>query len=605
MGRYMFSTDRITHKSRHSLRAQPQAVCRSHPTRIAAMAIFVFGAAFAASCRRTESQPQDAESRASRQMRFDDVTDDVGIDFRHRTGLHYTFFYPEIMGAGVAVFDYNGDGLTDIYFINGGQHSESPSNLPIATNRLFRATSNGRFIDATQSTGLGDDGYGMGCAVGDIDNDGDVDVLVTNYGPNAQYRNEGQGRFQNITASAGLLDSSWSMSACMLDFDRDGLLDIYIANYLDYDPTVRCADATGDPDYCGPQKFAGSPDRLYRNIGNAQFDDVSRHSGIASTPRRGLGVICADIDGDGWTDVYVANDGQPNTLWINQRNGSFRDEAPTRGAAVNADGRPEASMGLATADINRDGWTDIFATHLSRESNTLYASVGRGAFQDRTVPSGLAADGINLTGFGTVIADFDLDGDLDIAVTNGRVFSDTPLEHAVQDPYWRFYAEPNLLYLNDGAGRFTLDGPYGGDFAKQIDVGRALVPVDLDRDGDLDIVSTQCGGRARVYRNHLHPKLNWFTVRAFDPGLNRDAYNAIVTISTNDNQQRREIMSTTGYLSAVSPRAHFGIGIQKRVDRVTVNWLGGPIEQFGPFLANQSVALFRGTGRTAQTSQSP
>ncbi|RME29286.1 MAG: VCBS repeat-containing protein, partial [Candidatus Zixiibacteriota bacterium] len=321
---------------------------------------------------------------------FPDITARVGLRFVHNPGVDGSYYMPESIGSGGAFLDYDNDGDLDIYLINGNWHGEQAASRPPLRNRLFRQEARGTFVDVTEASGLGDTGYGMGVAVGDIDNDGDVDVYITNVGPDKLYRNNGDGTFTDISATAGIANPEWGCSAVFFDYDLDGFLDIYVTNYVAYDPTVVCTDRAGRPDYCGPGGFDGTPDVLYHNNGDGTFTDVSVASGIAAGASKGLGVVSADFNEDGYPDLYVANDGEPNHLWINRKNGTFVDRAPELGAAVNEMGQAEAGMGIALGDINGDLYPDLFVTHLRTETNTLYRSLGGRGFADETTAAGLA-----------------------------------------------------------------------------------------------------------------------------------------------------------------------------------------------------------------------
>jgi hypothetical protein len=388
---------------------------------------------------------------------FEDVTEASGLDFVHDAGTRGDYFMPQIMGSGAALFDYDNDGRLDLYLIhNGGPHG--------AKNHLFHQEKDGRFTDVSAGSGLAVAGFGMGVAVGDVNNDGWPDLLLTEYGGVRLFLNNGNGTFTDVTQAAGLDNLLWAASACFLDYDRDGWLDLVVVNYVDYAPSRPCADASGKPDYCTPGAFAGSVTKLYRNRGpekrlSIRFEDVTLRAGLGHKPGPGLGVVCADFDGDRWPDLFVANDGRPNHLWINRHDGTFKEEAVPRGLGYNALGRAEANMGIALGDVNGDGLFDLFVTHLTEETNTLWVQGPRGQFQDRTGAAGLASPGWHGTGFGTVLADFNPDGAPDLAVTNGRV-SRAKLRPAAERidgglaPFWVPYAERNQLFTGDGRGRF-------------------------------------------------------------------------------------------------------------------------------------------------------
>ncbi|HMY76702.1 MAG TPA: VCBS repeat-containing protein, partial [Blastocatellia bacterium] len=367
---------------------------------------------------------------------FREVAEETGLKFQHFTGATGEYFMPEIMGAGCALLDYDNDGDLDVYLVQGTLLDEkkklSEASFPPPAgwesgNRLFRneliPSGKLRFTDVTRAAGVGHVGYGMGVAVGDIDNDGDLDLYLTNAGSNALYRNNGNGTFTDATREAGVDDPRWSTSAAFLDYDRDGDLDLYVCNYVDF--TVkshkRCFAPTGEPDYCAPRAYRPLPDRLFRNDGKGRFTDVSQASGIGNVPGPGLGVTCADFNGDGWPDIYVANDGAANFLWLNKHDGTFEESGLLAGAAYGMDGVARAGMGAAAGDFDNDGDEDLLITNLTREGSTLYRNNGRGQFQDSTQEFNLTQPTFLSTGFGAVWLDYDNDGRLDLFTANGAV----------------------------------------------------------------------------------------------------------------------------------------------------------------------------------------
>ena len=526
---------------------------------------------------------------------FTEITDEVGLDFVHDPGNEGKYLAPEVMGSGGAFLDYDHDGDLDIYLIQGGPLPES-TRLRELPNRLYRQNPDGTFTDVTQESGLGDTGYGAGVAVGDIDNDGLVDVYTANYGPDALYHNQGDGKFENITKSAGISGNLWSASAAFCDYDGDGLLDLYVTHYVKFDPTKVCVKTDGAPDYCSPQSFSYQSDALYHNDGGGTFTDVSRASGIDRIEAPGLSIICSDFTGDGWLDFYIANDGEANQLWENQRNGKFVDEAILFGAALNSFGRPEASMGVALGDVEGDGDLDLFMTHLIDQTNTLYLNDGNLGFADVSAASGLGSSSLKFTGFGTVFVDFDHDGDLDIAIVNGRVDRNPPFPGAQLGPTWDPYAEPNFLLENDGKGRFTDMSASAGPFASQIEVSRGLVLGDIDEDGDLDMMVTNTAGRARLFRNDAQKAGSWLQVRTRDGSGKRDAHGAIITVVAGGRKYVRIADPASSYLSSNDPRAYFGIVSASKADSITVRWPDGSEESFPGVALNRSVTLAKGTG---------
>ncbi len=529
---------------------------------------------------------------------FVEITDEVGLRFVHDAAVE-GYRFEEATPPGCALFDYDGDGRLDLYLINGGAAHRDPAAAPV-TDRLFRQQSDGTFADVTEEAGVRESAYGMGCANGDYDNDGDQDLYVTNLGPDRLLRNNGDGTFSDVTDAAGIRNDLWAVSAAFFDYDRDGLLDLFVSNYVLDSGSARCYDNSGRPDYCGPESFPPSPDKLFHNEGGGRFRDVSVESGIASAPGPGLGVVCADFNRDGWDDVYVANDGAANFLWINRHDGTFEETAVVAGCAFNRDGDAEAGMGIAVGDADRDGWLDIFVTNLWNETNTFYHATGGGYFADETDMRGLGMSSFNFTAFGTCFGDMDHDGDEDLMVANGAVKRRPwPSANVEAAEYWRLYAEQNLFYLNDGAGRFENVSADVGPICTRAEVSRALVFGDLDNDGDLDVVITNDGGPVRIFRNDVPKVGRWLIVRARDPALRRDALGAFVTVAAGGQTFQRTIVATAGYAAGREPVAHFGLGPVTRIEHVTVRWPDGSMERFDEVTLDAEVVLMRGTGTAA------
>ena len=530
-----------------------------------------------------------------------DVTDKSGMDFVHDSGPLDDYFTPQIHGSGIALFDFDGDGRLDIYLLNnGGPNSRS-------TNRLFKNMPDGTFKDVSAGSGLDLPGYNMGVAVGDINNDGLPDVVVTQYGGIKLFLNNGNGKFADITQKAGIENQAWGTSAAFFDFDRDGWLDLVVVNYVDYDPSWVCHSANGEREHCGPNTFHGTASRLFRNLGAPlarpslsplvpRFQDVTVLSGLAKAPGPGLGVYCADFDGDGWPDIFIANDGKPNHLWINQKDGTFVEEAFLRGIAVDSMGQSQAGMGVAVGDVDNDGLFDLYVTHLTTERNTLWLQgPKRGLFHDRTARAGLFTSDWRGTGFGTLMGDFDQDGWLDIAVVNGRVVAGSPTPNPALGRLQGF-SECNQLFRNE-KGKFRDVSRFNQPFCGTPNVSRGLACGDLDGDGALDLVVTNVAGRARIFRNVARPRGHWLLVRAVDPRLNRDAYGAEVSVKAGDQRQLRIINPAESYLCSSDPRAHFGLGEASRFDAIQVRWPDGRSEVFPGGQADRPLVLRRGEGK--------
>ena len=521
-------------------------------------------------------------------VRFVDATAETGLDFVHDSGMVGELWTVEITGAGVALLDFDGDGRLDVWLVQGGPLA-GRQQRPLPSDRLFRnVRSNGqlRFQDVTTAAGLTATGYGMGIACADIDNDGDTDVFLANYGANQLFENLGDGRFRDATARAGLAAEHWSIAASFADIDADGLLDLYVANYLDFsiDRHNPCRTHASRPSYCAPSNYARVPDRLYRNLGDGRFEDISRSAGIDAVARAGMGVIATDFNGDGQADFYVANDADENLLWLNQGGARFADAALLAGVAVNADGVAEASMGVAAADHDLDGDVDLFLTHDVKESNTLFVKAGGGWFEDRTSLAGLAASSMAYTGFGTGWFDADHDGDWDLFAANGAVsIVEAQRAERIRPPLRQF----NQLWLNDGRGGFRLvDG--GPAFAAH-DTSRGAAFGDLDDDGDIDIVVANNHGPARLYRNDSAPK-HWLGLALEDP--TGTALGSTVWLEAQPPRRRR-VRTDGSYASAHDARILFGLGAESAAQQVRVRWADGVEQRFGPLPVDRYHTLRR------------
>ncbi len=527
---------------------------------------------------------------------FVDIAAESGIDFIHEQGTSGEWAMPEIMGGGAAIFDAEGDGDLDLYFTNGNRdpRTGAPGSDP-PRNRLYLQELDGTFVDATEGADLGDPGYGMGVAVLDFDNDGDLDLYSANFGRDRLFRNRGDGRFEDWTSRAGIAVDGWSTSVAACDYDLDGFLDLYVARYVVFDPTRFCTDPAGRREYCSPEAFPPAVDVLLRNRGDGTFEDVTSAAGIDRMTGAGLGVVCSLLDDDERPDFYVANDLDANQLWIQQPDGSFRDHALARGAAYNLEGRTESGMGVVAADFDNDADTDLFVTHLTAQSNTLYDNLGSATgFEDATGQHGLATSSLPFTGFGTAAIDVDLDGDLDLVVANGRVLRGELLAGATLGEPWDRYAEPNLLYVNDGEGGFTLapDGALPND----VEISRALAAGDIDRDGAIDLLVANLAAPPRLYRNVAPREGPWLSVRAIDPALGRDAIGARVRLIGTPPIER-EITRSFGYLSASEASAHFGLGPSPDVEGLLVRWPDGSLERFEVEGLDRGIVVRRGEGR--------
>ena len=545
---------------------------------LACVAAFAFAAAAGGGCKPGGGTPAAAPASAPAAAGpplFTEITAAVGLTDSPPRWPNGTAFMPEINPGGVAVLDYDGDGRLDL--LQTCHPPPGPPDTP-APKRLFRQQPDGTFREVPGAAGLDDTGYGQGVAVGDVDNDGHPDVYFCNFGLDRLYRNNGDGTFADVTAAAGISRvPRWNVAASFFDYDRDNDLDLYVASYVEYDPFVRCEQG-GERVYCNPGKYRGVPDTLYRNNGDGTFTDVTAAAGVSAADK-GLGVLCADLTGDGWADVFVANDAEPNELWVNRGDGTFVDEAMARGCGVNGMGKPEGNMGVTVGDVNSDGLLDLFVTHERNEKNTLFLAAAPGSYADKSAAAGMAAVDLPYTGWGTGFFDFDHDGDLDVAVVNGRVNPHPPWPGAgATGPYWDRFALPNLLFENDGAGRFTDASARGGGFTKRVEVGRGLAFGDLDGDGDVDLVTSNIDNTLRVYRNNApKPGTHWLLVRALTG--KRDALGAHVTVRAG--KLNRHAVVLAGYSSSCSsdPRVHVGLA-GGAADAVDVVWPDGGRERF-------------------------
>ena len=526
----------------------------------------------------------------------------TGLTFTHVNGATGKYYMPELMGSGVALFDYDNDGDLDVFLVQGGSLG-SDGRSPGPTCRLFRndltVGPDGKrtlhFTDVTEQAGLGLRTYGMGVAVGDYNNDGFLDLFITSFGAVYLYRNNGNGTFTDVTAPAGLSDSLWSTSAAFIDYDRDGNLDLYIANYLDFTLTSDkvCRDAVGARDYCGPRAYRPVPDKLYHNDGNGHFTDVTEAAGISKADGAGLGVATGDYNGDGWPDIYVANDATPNQLWINHHDGTFVDEGLLSGAALNASGNPEGSMGIASGDFDNDGDEDLFVTNIVGETFALYVNDGRGNFEDARTRVGLATPTAAFTGFGTDWFDYDNDGLLDLFVANGAV---NVIEAQRGQPLP--FKMRNQLFHNIG-GRFQETSAQGGPAFERAEIGRGAAFGDIDNDGDVDIVVTNNSGPVRLLLNQEpHPGAShWLQVRAVQNTKNRFAFGAWVSVERAGKPTLwRRVRTDGSYLSASDSRLHFGLGDATSVTGITIQWPDGQRERFPGVSADRLVTLKRGAG---------
>jgi len=508
-------------------------------------------------------------SPASAEIRFQEVASEWGLAFRHHHGGSGERYMLETMVGGVILFDYDGDGDVDVFFVDGGHLPGYRGEKP--RSRLFRNEGQGRFVDVTDRAALELAGYGCGGTAGDVDGDGDLDLYLTAFGENALFRNQGDGTFHEVGRESGVADPLWSASAAFADVDRDGDLDLYVANYVDWgvDNNKFCGDRqTGVKGYCQPGVFNGLPDRLYRNRGEGVFVDEAETAGFESARNAGLGVAFADFDDDGWDDLYVANDLDPNFLFHNRGDGTFEDISLLSGAAFSDTGQMEAGMGVELADLDGDGKIDIVVTNFALETNAFYRNIGDGLFIDSRFSSNIAESSLRYLTFGVAALDLDHDQDLDLAMANGHILDNAEELSAVGE-----YAQANQIMENLGGGRFRARMDVGAD---EVRVSRGLAYGDLDGDGDLDLVINNSNQVAEVYEN-LGGSVGgaWLEVDLLGSGGNTAGVGARLVGVAAGTEQVRQVRTASSYLSQNALTVHFGLGEAEVVTELRLRWPTG------------------------------
>ena len=532
-----------------------------------------------------ESVPvaEKAESFAGTGVQFVDVTAEAGLDFTHVSGSPEQRYILESMSPGAAFFDFDGDGYLDVFMVNSARIRGTPKEV---THRLYRnvatIAADGRerrsFQDVTEEAGVGKSGWGMGCAAGDYDNDGDVDLYITYWGPNALFRNEGDGRFAEVTQEAGVGDERWGSSAAFGDVDGDGYLDLYVANYLVFDMKappgggMPCSDWKGLDVYCGPHGMVPQANVLYRNKRDGRFADVSEETGIDQHRQASLGVVFGDYDNDGDQDLYVANDGYPNLLYRNDGNWSLPEVAAFAGAAYSEDGRAQAGMGVTSGDYDNDGDLDLYVTHFSDDVNTIYQNQGDGSFVDFTAGTGLGGLVRPFLSWSTGFFDSDNDGWLDLFVVNGHIYPQVEIH-----PSGIRYAQRNLLFHNE-KGRFRNVTEEAGPGFAEVKVSRGGALGDYDNDGDLDLLVMNLNDSPNLLHNYGGNRNNWLGVKLVGMESNRDGLGARVRLFSGERVLMREVQRGYGYQSQHDVRVLFGLGAEERVERVEIRWPSGRVQ---------------------------
>lgn len=525
---------------------------------------------------------------------FVNVAEKSGLSaFRDKCGSAAKEYLVETLGGGVALFDYNNDGLIDVFLVNGSYFEAlSNPNLPRSCSRLFRNNGDGSFTDVTKESGLINDGWGVGVTVGDYDNDGNRDVFITNFGNNALFHNNGNGTFTNVTKEAGLEGGNWSTGCAWGDYDRDGRLDLYVSRYVDFEvgqipqpgANTYC-NYRGVPVACGPRGLPGLADLIYHNEGNGKFREVSNDIGVRDTIRGyGLGVVWLDFDNDGWPDIFVANDSMPNYLWHNKGNGTFEEVAFESGCALSADGRAQSNMGIAVGDYDNDGWLDLFTTHFSEDYNTLYHN-NHGKFEDVTYQAGLGTASYQNLAWGTGFVDFDNDGWKELFVANGHIYPQA-------DQAGNRYFQQNQLFRNLRDGRFSLISPQESGLAEARS-SRGVAFADLRGNGRINTVVNNIDSEPFLFEVQPTPA-HWATFKLTGIKCNRDAIGARVSLTAGGWTQMNEVRAADSFVSSSDVRLHFGLGGAAVIDRVQIRWPDGGIEQHSSLPVDREYKIRQG-----------
>ncbi len=528
-------------------------------------------------------------------VHFTDIREQARIDFKHDATMTEEKEYLETMGNGVGWIDYDQDGLMDLYFVQSAATEWYKPSRPLRS-ALYHNNGDGTFTDVTEKAGVGAVGlYGQGVAVGDYDNDGYPDLLVTGYGRAILYHNNGDGTFSDATAKAGVADEgNWSTSAGWFDYDKDGYLDLVICNYIQWSPqrNLYCGDhKPGYRSYCHPDNYHGERIKLYHNNRDGTFTDVSDASGVGKPEAKGMGVVLADFNNDGWPDIMIANDTWPNFLFLNNHDGTFRDVSFTSGVAASEDGRYEAGMGVDAADVDGEGWEDVYVTHLDFELNRLYHNNHDESFDDATFSSGMGNKTTFLSGVSARLFDYDNDGWIDIFQANGSMLDNIALYHS--EVSWK---EPKFMFRNTGGGKFDMvSAQLGADFMKPT-VGRGVAVGDFDNDGDLDIAVSNSDDYPQLLRNDGGNANHWLEVMLVGVKSNRDGRGAALKLTSEGFVEYRQAQGGMSYLSAQDPRIHFGLGRRTTVNSLEITWPSGVVDKLANIPIDQILTVKEGVG---------
>jgi hypothetical protein len=559
-------------------------------------AIVTLGALISFAVHLTARAAQTPKSQEARiPVQYTDVRKEAGINFLQDATQTEDKYYLETMGTGVAWLDYDQDGLMDLFFVQSAATDIYKPPKPLRS-ALYHNNGDGTFTDVTEKADVGGQGhYGQGVAVGDYDNDGYPDLYVTGYGRAILYHNNGDGTFTDVTAKAGVADEGgWSTSAGWFDYDKDGWLDLVVTNYIEWSPknNIWCGEhRPGYRSYCHPGNYKGQKTKLYHNNHDGTFTDVSDASGVGKPESKGMGVVLADFNNDGWTDIAIANDSWPNFLFLNKHDGTFQDVSFVSGIAASEDGRYEAGMGIDAADVDGDGFQDIYITHLDFELNRLYHNNHDGTFNDDTFRSGIANKAILLSGVSMKFLDYDNDGWVDILQLNGAMLDNVQLYHSEVS-----YKEPLLMFRNLGKGQFDkVSDSLGPGFMRPI-AGRGLATADYDNDGDIDIVTNNRGDYPFLLRNDGGNAHHFLEVLLIGTKSNRDAIGASLKLNSERFAHVEQAKGGMSYMSASDPRIQFGLGKRTKIDSLEITWPSGQVDRLTGLPVDKIIAVKEGVG---------